>query len=423
MSHQSMLRVDGTLRMPGDKSISHRALMLAALAPGTSRLRGLLLGDDVQSTARVLRALGVRIPDLGAEVSFSGGRPFTAPSDDLDCGNSGTTARLIAGILAGQSVVATLNGDESLSRRPMRRVADPLRQLGATIDFLAGGEHLPMRVTGGPLRSQSFELAIASAQVKSAILLAALVGRTAVRVREPSRSRDHTERMMRALGCTMTEGPDGIALSPGGVLAALDMQIPGDPSSAAYFVALGCLAGHGAIRVAGVSLNPTRTAFVDVLCRMGGAVVPTAACSEFEPFGDLYVSSPSRLRGTVLSGEEVPRLIDEIPLLACVAARAEGETLIRDAGELRVKESDRIAATVSNLRALGAEAHELADGLVVVGSDRPLSGRVTTFGDHRIAMAFGVLGALPGNAIALDDPDCVRISYPDFWSDLARVID
>ena len=423
MAAQSMLRVHGTLRMPGDKSISHRALMLAALAPGTSQLRGLLLGDDVQSTARVLRALGVRIPILGAEVLVSGGGPFTTPSEWLDCGNSGTTARLMAGILAGQVVAATLSGDASLSRRPMRRIADPLRQLGATIDFLRDGEHLPMRVHGGPLSDQSFELATASAQVKSAILLAALVGGVAVRVREPSRSRDHTERMLRALGCSIREDPDGIVLSPGGALAALDMEIPGDPSSAAYFVALGCLAGQGQIRVEGVSLNPTRTAFVDALRRMGGVIASTEAHAEFEPIGDLSVTAPSGLQGTTLSGDEVPRLIDEIPLLACVAARAEGETVIRDAGELRVKESDRIAATVSNLRAVGADAQELADGLVVVGSDRPLRGRVTTFGDHRIAMAFGVLGAVPGNAITVDDLDCVRISYPTFWIDLARVID
>lgn len=407
--------------MPGDKSMSHRALMLAALAPGASRLRGLLLGDDVQSTARVLRALGAPIPELASEVHIAGGAPFKAPSTDLDCGNSGTTARLMAGIVAGQQLTATFTGDDSLSRRPMRRIADPLRRMGATVDFLADGEHLPMRVAGGRLTSASFELPTASAQVKSAILLAALVAGVAVRVREPARSRDHTERMLRASGCQLVDGPEGIEFSPGTSLRPLDARIPGDPSSAAFFVALGCLARHGLLRVLGVSLNPTRTGVLDALRRMGGRVTAVAATDDVEPHGDLVVEPPAALHGTILSGDEVPRLIDEIPLLACVAARAEGETLIRDAAELRVKESDRITATVTNLRAIGVDAHELDEGLVVIGGDHPLRGRVITHSDHRLAMAFGVLGALPGNEIAIDDPGCVRISYPEFWSDLARV--
>lgn len=415
------LRVSGDVHVPGDKSISHRALMLAGLSPKASRLRGLLLGADVQSTAHVLRAVGVDIPALGPDVVVRGRTRFVSPAEILDCGNSGTTARLMAGLLAGQPVSATLSGDESLSRRPMTRVAEPLRRMGATIEFLGDAGRLPMRVTGGLLRSQEFELATASAQVKSAILLAALVAAVPVRVREPSQSRDHTERMLRAIGCTVDEGPLGISFTPPDLVGALDLEVPGDPSSAAFFAALGCLAGAGTLHIRGLSLNPTRTAFLDVLHRMGGQLAVTGRAAAIEPVGDLVITTPSRLRGTTISGDEVPRLIDEIPLLACVAARAEGETVFRDASELRVKESDRIAATVANLRAVGADARELPDGLVVVGSDRPLTGRVATFADHRIAMAFGVLGALPGNDIVVDDPSCVAISYPDFWSDLARV--
>ncbi|MBV6520801.1 MAG: 3-phosphoshikimate 1-carboxyvinyltransferase 1 [Gemmatimonadaceae bacterium] len=407
--------------MPGDKSISHRALMLAAVANGSSRLEGLLCGEDVQSTARVLRSCGVAIPSLQRQIVVPGCLPFRSPEHALDCGNSGTTARLMAGLLAGQPVEATLTGDESLSRRPMRRVAEPLRRMGAGIEFPAGGDTLPMRVRGAALRGHEFELATASAQVKSAVLLAALVGRVSVRVREPSASRDHTERMLRAIGCGVEEGPNGIDFTPVDRLQPLDLDVPGDPSSAAFMVALGCLASEGSLRVSGISLNPTRTTFIDVLRRMGGDVATRPGRSQLEPIGDVIATASAGLRGTTVAGSEVPGLIDEIPLLACLAARAEGESIFRDARELRIKESDRIAATVANLRAIGVDADELDDGLVVVGSDRPLRGRIATHDDHRIAMAFGILGALPGNAIEIDRPTCVAISYPDYWSDLARV--
>ena len=416
------MRVSGTLRVPGDKSISHRALMFAALANGRSRVRGILDSADVRSTASVLRALGAAIPELAPDMEISGVglRGLRSPVGTLDCGNSGTTTRLVAGLVAGSDVTATFVGDASLSRRPMQRIARPLAAMGARFEF-ERGDGLPMTVTGGANRSIDWTSETASAQVKSAILLAALVAGLEVSVTEPARSRDHTERMLAARGARVEIDDREVRLCPTRSLAPLDTEVPGDPSSAAFFAALAAIADDGAVELEGVCVNPTRAEFFRVLEEMG-ARVETLEQRDVggEPIARIRVA-PGELRGITLDAARVPSMIDEVPLLACVAARAAGETVIRGAGELRVKESDRIAVVARNLRAIGADAEELLDGLRVSGSPRPLRGRIETHGDHRIAMGFGILGALPGNAIDVDDPHCVAVSYPHFWEDLRRV--
>jgi 3-phosphoshikimate 1-carboxyvinyltransferase len=413
------------VRVPGDKSISHRALICAALASGRSRIRNILPSADVHSTGGVLRALGAGVPQLGDDMRVDGRGlgGLAAPASPLDCGNSGTTARLMSGVLSGCPFRSRLIGDASLSRRPMARVARPLTAMGAQFAF-ESGEHLPMVVTGGPLRSIHFESRTASAQVKSAILFAGLVGRVQVTVTEPVRSRDHTERMLAALGIDVRSLGLEASLDPAAELAPFQLDVPADPSSAAFFAALGAAGGvrsGGPLELTDVALNPTRLGFFRVLRDMGADVawdVHREECGE--PVGRITVA-PRGLQGVEIRGEQVPAMIDELPMLACLGALADGETEIRGASELRVKESDRIAAVVQNLRAVGADADELPDGLRVRRGGKSLGGAVRTYGDHRLAMAFGVLGALSGNAITVDDPDCVSVSYPGFWSDLERV--
>jgi 3-phosphoshikimate 1-carboxyvinyltransferase len=417
------LRVSGELVVPGDKSISHRALICSALAEGTSRVRGILPSADVHSTAGVLRALGVEVPDLAAsiEIEGRGRRSLRAPVSDLDCGNSGTTARLMAGVVAGSGLTARFTGDASLSRRPMRRVQRPLAAMGASVDLPEHGG-LPMVVHGGVLTDVEWTSDTASAQVKSCVLLAALCAGVEATVREPERSRDHTERMLAAMGAEVWVNDDAVLLFAGQRLAPLDLTVPGDPSSAAFFAALAALAPSGELLARRVGVNETRTGFFAALREMGGAIELEGATREGgEHVADLRLRAGRGLAGITVGGDAIPTMIDELPLLACVAAYAEGETRVTGAAELRVKESDRISAVVQNLRALGADADELPDGYVVRGTSPRLRGTVTTHGDHRLAMAFGILSALPGNEIAIDDRDCVAVSYPDFWADLARV--
>ena len=421
---QSGLRVAGELVVPGDKSISHRALICGALADGTSRIRDILPSADVHSTANVLRALGARIPVLGASIEINGGgrRSLGAPSGDLDCGNSGTSARLMAGVVAGSGFAARFVGDASLSRRPMRRVQRPLAAMGATVELPVHGG-LPMLVRGEALTSVEWVSDTSSAQVKSCVLLAALCAGVESTVREPSRSRDHTERMLASMGAEVWVNDDAVMLFGEQVLAPLDLTIPGDPSSAAFFAALAALADRGELVARRVGVNETRTGFFAVLREMGASVeLENLSREGGEDVADLRVTGGRRMSGVSVGGAAIPTMIDELPLLACVAAYADGETRVTGAAELRVKESDRIAAVVQNLRALGGDADELPDGFVVRGSRPRLRGMVTTHGDHRLAMAFGVLSAMPGNEIAIDDRDCVAVSYPDFWAHLARVV-
>ncbi|HEY6825657.1 MAG TPA: 3-phosphoshikimate 1-carboxyvinyltransferase [Gemmatimonadaceae bacterium] len=417
------MKVHGSLRVPGDKSISHRSLILGAIADGESRIEGILQSADVHSTAGVLRALGARIPELADTLSVRGVglRGLSQPLAALDCGNSGTTTRLMAGVVAGLPVHATFVGDSSLSRRPMRRVARPLEAMGARVDLPEHGG-LPMTIHGGHLHGVKWASEHASAQVKSAILLAALVAGVHAEVVEPVRTRDHTERMLAARGVRLTIEAERIAIDPTSRVDAAHVVVPGDPSSAAFFAGLASIADEGSLTMENVCVNETRTGFFRQL-RLAGVDVRerNRRVEGGEPVADLIVS-PGELHGTVVDGARVPSMVDELPLLACIATRANGETLITGAGELRVKESDRITAVVDNLRAIGAEADELPDGMRIRGSERPLEGRVRTHGDHRLAMAFGILAAAQGNSIAIDDRDCVAVSYPNFWADLERVL-
>lgn len=422
------MRVGGSVRVPGDKSISHRALMLAALAPGASRIRHVLDSADVRSTAGVLRAMGAEIPELSPELAVVGrAGGLVAPTADLDCGNSGTTTRLVAGIVAAHPFAARFVGDASLSRRPMRRIAAPLEAMGARVAFDAEDGRLPMTVEGGALRDLEWTSETASAQVKSAILLAGVLAGVEVTVREPARSRDHTERMLAARGVDVYVSDRHAVHVPVGpkTLRPLDVTVPADPSSAAFLVALAALADAGMVTLPDVGLNETRTGFFRVLARMGARILvdDDERHEGGEEIGTLLAYAGRGLTGTDVGPSEIPSMIDELPLLACVAACAEGETLVLGAQELRVKESDRITAVVDALRAVGADADEFPDGFVVRGTPgKALRGRVVTHGDHRLAMAFGVLGAVPGNEIVVDDPDCVAVSYPRFWSDLAAVL-
>lgn len=408
----------GSIRAPGDKSISHRALIFASLARGSSRVDHILDAADVRSTADALRALGADVPPISPKM-YVQGREMHSPNRPLDCGNSGTTARLLAGVVAGAGLDASFEGDASLSRRPMRRIAEPLRAMGAQVKLAPHGG-LPMTIGGGRLHGIEYESSVASAQVKSAILLAALIARVRARVSEPHLSRDHTERMLAARGVDVRSSGTIVELAPAQELQPLDVRVPADPSSAAFFVALALLADNGELQLPDVCLNDTRIGFLEALRRMGAEIQIRDRREEGGEKVGTIVARPSLLRGIEITAADVPSMIDELPLFACVAARAEkgSESVVRGASELRVKESDRIATLVRNLKGLGATIEELPDGFRVVGSGTPLRGRIETHGDHRIAMSFGVLGALPGNRVEVDDPECVSVSYPNFWQDL-----
>jgi len=418
------VKVGGAVRPPGDKSISHRALLLAGLARGTSQLDGLLTGDDVKSTARVLRQLGASIaPIREATVIVSASR-LSAPGSRLHCGNSGTTARLLLGILAGQRFAATLTGDASLRRRPMRRVTEPLRTMGAEISLQAtGGDALPLTIRGGRLRPLTYTTPVASAQIKSALLFAGLTGHVGVTIREPYRSRDHTERLLVHLGLGLHERDGAIVYEPEprSVIPPFRLSVPGDASSAAFLVAAAVLAEGGELVIENVGVNPTRTGFLVVLERMGAHVERVNLRNEGgEPVADL-IARPGALGGTEVTAAELPTLVDEVPVLAVLASRATGETVFREVGELRVKESNRLELIAANLRALGGTAEARGNDLFVQGTAPPPRGSVDTARDHRLVMAFAVLGTVPGADVRLSERASVAISYPQFFRDLKRI--
>src|SRR5437667_1845205 len=398
--------------------------MLAALARGTSEITGLLTGEDVKSSERVRSVRGAAVSTVreDATVKVHVSR-FTRPVARLHCGNSGTTARLMLGILAGQRFPATLTGDASLRRRPMRRVTEPLRAMGARIDD-AHGDALPLTIHGGRLHALSYTTPVASAQVKSALLLAGLTGKVTVNVREPYLSRDHTERLLLHLGLDLRYDHGAISLHPSAKsVPSFHLTGPGDASSAAFLVAAAVLAEGGELLIENVGVNPTRTGFLVVLERMGAHVKRVNLGEQGgEPVADLLVR-PATLRATSVGAEEVPTLVDEIPVLAVLASRATGggETVFREVGELRVKESNRLELVAANLRAVGIEAEARGNDLRVRGTDRPPRGRVDTARDHRLAMAFAVLGTLPGAAVRLSERRSVAISYPRFFADLKRI--
>jgi 3-phosphoshikimate 1-carboxyvinyltransferase len=410
--------------VPGDKSISHRALIVGALATGRTTVRGLAPGGDCQSTRECLVALGVGItesPGPDGAVSHVEGRGLGGllpPSAPLDAGNSGTTARFLMGVLAGHRFSATLTGDASLSRRPMRRVADPLGLMGASIETTGGC--LPATVTGGPLRGITYEVPVSSAQVKSAVLLAGLHAEGVTVVTEPQQTRDHTERALAAFGADIGAEPLRVSVTGGRALTAADITVPGDPSSAAFWAAAAAGIPGASVVLDRVSVNPSRTAFLGILARMGARVdVEPDDVTGAEPQGTLTVRHGS-LRPVEIQPVEVPGLIDELPALAALATHGGGLS-VTGAGELRVKESDRIAALVAGLRALGADVEEFRDGFCVSGARRLTGGTADAAGDHRLAMALAVaaLGAT-GDSLILG-AESVSISYPGFFETLERL--
>ena len=419
----------GRLRVPGDKSISHRALMLGAMATGQSSVRGLLRGADVHNTLACVRALGVEVhPKSDGTVRVEGcaGR-LAEPLDVLDCGNSGTTMRLLAGVLAGQPILSLLTGDASLRRRPMGRIVQPLRALGAQIDGRHRASRAPLAIRGGSLRDASLTLELASAQVKSALLFAALSAGSALELHVRP-SRDHSECMLEAMGARLTRTPTGeggerLDLEAGSALQAAEIHVPGDISSAAFLLVAAALVPGSDLVIEEVGLNPSRTGVLDVLQRMGarleyGDRVRVAG----EEVGTVRVVS-SVLEGTEIGGGEIPRLIDELPVLALAAALAQGETVVRDAAELRHKESDRIASTVDLLRSLGVEAEARPDGFVVQGSaGAPLQGAsLAPTDDHRLAMTGAVAGLLSTGGVYVPEPGCIDVSFPGFADTLGRL--
>ena len=404
----------GRLRVPGDKSITHRALICAALAAGESVVRGALDAADTRATARALEALGARMEwdaDNGVRVEGTGGR-FTTPATPLDLGNSGTGLRLLAGVLAGQGVPATLTGDASLQRRPMQRIVKPLEAMGAHIESHEGRAPLDLR-PGAGLRGMDYRLPVGSAQVKSAVLFAGLGAAGETTVEDPFHTRDHTERMLPVFGAALSRDGDRITLRPGR-LSGTAIDVPGDPSSAAFLVAAALLVPGSELVLEGVGVNPTRTGLLDVLKRMGARIeVRGERLAGAEPVADLIVKG-SRLAGTRVSPDEIPGLIDELPILMVLAAHAGGSTLIEGAGELRHKESDRIATMEAGLSALGARMRVTGDTLSLAGGGFASGARVDGAGDHRVAMALSIAGLVAPGPVRVAGADWIATSFPDF---------
>ncbi len=417
-------RLRGTIAVPGDKSISHRAAMLNALSDGEATVHNFLAGEDCLSTLRVLRALGVESSlDTTGEapvlwIRGVGLHGLREPAEILDCGNSGTTMRLMSGVLAGQAFHSVLSGDASLNTRPMARVAAPLREMGAQIDGRDGGRLAPLAIRGGGLHGIRYRMPVASAQVKSSVLLAGLFADGETIVEEPEQTRDHTERMLAAMGARIgREGP-AVRLIPGGPLAPLSMRVPNDISAAAFWMVAASVHPDAEVHLTGVGMNPTRMGIIDVLRAMGADLsIDEERQVAGEPVADIVVRS-ARLRGTRVDGDLIPRLIDEVPALAVAAAFADGTTEIAGAAELRVKESDRVATTVSELAALGVAISEREDGMVIEGGSGVGGGRVRSFDDHRLAMALAAAALAGSGDVHIAGAEAVAISYPTFWQHL-----
>jgi 3-phosphoshikimate 1-carboxyvinyltransferase len=407
----------GQTKVPGDKSISHRAVMLGALADGTTEVSGFLPGADCQSTIRVFRQLGVKIEEISPThllVHGAGLNGLKEPEDVLDVGNSGTTIRLLLGILAGQPFHATLTGDSSIRRRPMGRVAIPLRQMGAQIDGRDRGKLAPLSIRGGNLSAIRYEVPMASAQVKSCILLAGLYAEGTTGVKEPTLTRDYTERMLRAFSVDVFEDDGFVCVRGGSHLQATEVIVPGDPSSAAFPLVAACLLAGSEILIENVGVNRTRTGLMDALVKMGAEIrLENERTLSGEAVADLLVKG-TRLHGAEFGGEMIPRMIDEIPILAVAATQAEGRTVIRDAAELRVKESDRLHTITTELRKMGACIEETEDGLIIEGPT-PLKGATCeSYHDHRIGMALAVAGSLAEGTTIIRDCESVDVSFPGF---------
>jgi 3-phosphoshikimate 1-carboxyvinyltransferase len=422
-------RVRGVIAPPGDKSISHRCAIFGALAEGESVVEGFLPGEDCFSTIRCLEAMGVSFDRQPSEDGafllrvHGGGRLGLKESPDvMDTGNSGTTMRLLSGLLAGLPHFSVLTGDGSLRSRPMGRVLTPLRQMGATVLGRAGDQLAPFAIRGGDLAGIDYSLPVASAQLKSALILAALFASGQTTLIEPGPARDHTELMLRSMGADIESDAGRIVIKPLRTeLSPLQARVPADMSSACFWMVLAACHPDAEIRLLGVGMNPTRRGALDVLRDMGADVdVLEERIQGGEPVADLFVRS-SRLHGTTIEGETIPRAIDEIPALALAATCADGDTIIRDASELRVKESDRIATTSGQLRRMGASIDETPDGMIIHGGEGLHGATVESSGDHRLAMTLAVAGLLAHGETHVGDAESVEISYPGFWSDLDRI--
>lgn len=418
-------KLGGELAVPGDKSISHRSLILNAMAQGTARISGLSNGEDVMSTMACLRGMGVEITEgqSPGEYTVAGRGPvLQEPEDILDAGNSGTSMRLLSGLLAAQPFLSVLTGDASLRSRPMRRIADPLRRMGAQVMGRQGGSLAPLVISGGSLRGIEYDLPVASAQVKSCIMLAGLSADGDTVIHQPALSRDHTERMVTAMGARVEENGLDLRLRSG-TLKAVDIAVPGDISSAAFWIVLGLCHPDSQVLVRGVGLNPSRTGIMDALWAMGAGnslQLLDERIEGGEPVADVLVT-PGKLHGTEIAGDMIPRILDEVPILAVAACFASGETVIRDAAELRVKESDRIATTVAELSRLGADIQARDDGMVIRGTGRLAGAACQSHGDHRLAMAMAVCGLLADGETEVHGADDASVSYPGFWDDLDKL--
>ena len=410
----------GRVKVPGDKSISHRSLLLGAIAEGTTRVLNFLPAADCLATLACVRALGVEVERLSQTelvVQGRGLRGLVEPKDILNCAGSGTTMRLLAGILAGQPFYSVLTGNEQLRRRPMGRIAEPLRQMGATVFGRDNGRLPPLSILGGNLHGIEYRLPVASAQVKSAILLAGLYADGPTVVHEPGPARDHTERMLAAMGADIqypVSNITGITLQGGTELSSLDILVPGDISSAAYFIAAACLVPGSEVAIEGIGVNPTRTGFLDALREMGADIlVENQREVSGEPVADVVVQAGD-LRGIEVGGDQVPRMIDEFPILAVVASQSQGTTVVSDAAELRVKETDRIANIAVELRKLGAQIEERPDGFVVEGPTPLVGAQVNSHGDHRLAMSLAIASLVAEGETTIEGAECIVDSFPGF---------
>lgn len=413
--------IKGRLRVPGDKSISHRAVMFGSISKGITRITGFLNGADCISTVSIFKKMGIDIETNGTSVIVKGNglHGLKKPDDILDCGNSGTTTRLVSGILSAQKFTSVLTGDKSIQKRPMNRIINPLSLMGA--DIKSNDGFAPLTITGSNLHGIEYNSPVASAQVKSAILLAGLYADSKTTVIEPAKSRDHTELMLRKFGANLTTDKNAVTISPATELFASDIEVPSDISSAAFFMVAALLVPSSELILENVGINPTRDGIIKVLKSMGADIEIISSSNTFEPVADIKVCY-SKLHSTTIEGELIPTLIDELPLLAAVATMAEGTTIIKDAQELKVKESNRIRVMCEELSKLGVKVLETDDGMEIIGTDR-LSGNVTidTHDDHRIAMTFAILGLISDGEIKLNNSKCVEISYPEFFIDLKKV--
>ena len=413
----------GEMTVPGDKSISHRAVMLGSIAKGDTEIHNFLQGADCLSTISCFQQMGVSIENKGEVVVVHGNglHGLKKPGAVLNCGNSGTTARLISGILCAQNFDAALTGDESIQKRPMKRIIEPLSMMGASLISERDNGCAPLLIEGRPLHGIDYKTQVASAQVKSAILLAGLYAEGTTRVAEPYVSRNHTERMLKLFGAEVSLGENSAAIKPAPELYGRQLTIPGDISSAAYFICAGLMAPGSEILIKNVGVNPTRDGLIRVCREMGADIqLLNLKGQEGEPTADILVRHGS-LHGTRIGGAIIPTLIDELPVIAAMACFAQGETIIQDAAELKVKESNRISVMTKNLQAMGADVTETEDGMIIRGG-RPLKGTVIhSHKDHRIAMTFAIAGLCAEGTTKIIDSDCVNISYPGFYRDLAKL--